>query len=204
VAIDFGGTPLFARVDTDGRITRIDARNTTVKTITEQVTDVDIAAIAKAWNAAKPAGPPSPRDTARGTIAGAMVAVDYGRPSKRGREIFGSLITLDSTWRVGANAATQLTMSAPLRIGDSDIPAGTYSLWMIPSIGTSKLMINKQHGQWGTQYDAAQDLAVIPMTTKRLNVPVDQLTIVIEGSGDSGALKVRWDDREFSVPMRKP
>src|SRR5580704_1818688 len=104
----------------------------------------------------------SPRDTARATIGKAHVLVDYGRPSKRGRVIFGSLVPYGQVWRTGANAATTFVIDKDLTIGAQTVPAGTYTLYTLPSASNWLLIINKQTGQWGTEYDQSQDLVRIP------------------------------------------
>ena len=67
-------------------------------------------------------GQSSPRDSAVATIGGARVAIDYGRPSKRGREIFGALVPYNAVWRTGANAATGFVTSQPLKMGATTVP----------------------------------------------------------------------------------
>src|SRR5580704_8423860 len=94
----------------------------------------------------------SPRDTARATIGAAHVLVDYGRPSKRGRVIFGGLVPYGEVWRTGANAATILVTDKDLTIGHQTVPAGTYTLYTIPSASKWQLIINKEVGQWGLTY----------------------------------------------------
>jgi hypothetical protein len=146
--------------------------------------------------------PASPRDTARGTIGGTNVLVDYGRPSKRGRVIFAAdgLVPYGQVWRTGANAATTLVTSAPLRVGETQVPAGTYTLYTVPGPDSWQLVINKQTGQWGTEYDQSQDLARVPMRVSALSAPVEQFAIAVE----QGALVMRWDTVQASVPLRAP
>ena len=154
--------------------------------------------------AAEPAAaqPASPRDTARGTVAGANVMVDYGRPSKRGRVIFAAngLVPYGQVWRTGANEATTLVTSAPLRIGETQVPAGTYTLYTVPGPDRWELVINKQTGQWGTEYNQGQDLARVPMQVSALSAPVEQFTIAVEPA----ALVMRWDTVQATVPLRAP
>src|SRR5690606_8924513 len=88
-------------------------------------------------------GPLSPRDTARASIAGANVMIDYGRPSARGRTVMGGLVPYNDVWRTGANAATQLITDAPLRVGDVRLEPGSYSLFTVPRRGAWDLIINR-------------------------------------------------------------
>ncbi|MGH7704079.1 MAG: DUF2911 domain-containing protein, partial [Gemmatimonadales bacterium] len=180
VHIDFFGAPYLARVDRQGRILAVDGRLTTQKVIVERTADVDLDAAARSFAAADQAGhaigPLSPRDTARASIGGATLWVDYGRPQRRGRVIFGNVIPWNQVWRTGANAATQFSTDRNLSLGGVEVPAGTYTLWTLPAPDGSKLIINKQTGQWGTQYDPAQDLARLYLITEPLPEPVDQFT----------------------------
>jgi hypothetical protein len=150
--------------------------------------------------AALSAQPPgSPHDTASATVDGAKVSITYGRPYMRGRKIIGGLVPYGRVWRTGADESTTLTTDAPLIIGGAAVPAGKVSLYTLPSPQGWKLIINKQTGQWGTEYDEAQDLARVDMTAKALAAPVDQFTIKIEG----GQIRLAWELTEVSVPIKK-
>ena len=146
----------------------------------------------------------SPRDTAMAMIGGAHVMVDYGRPSKRGRQIYGGLVPLNSVWRTGANAATTLVTDRALTLGKTALPAGTYTLYSLWNGSAWSLIVNKQTGQWGTSYAQGQDLARIPMTVRRLSVPVETLTVVIPSGRPRASFVVKWDDVEASVPITVP
>jgi hypothetical protein len=153
--------------------------------------------------ATRPLGQLSPRDTARATIAGADVWIDYSRPAKRGREIFGNVVPWNTVWRTGANAATQLNTSADLMIGGVTVPAGKYTLWTVPSPSGWKLIINKQTGQWGTEYHPEQDLARIDAKVETLAAPVEQMTIAFDQPAGAKALTITWDKTKVSVPVAK-
>lgn len=157
-----------------------------------------VPAAAPAPTAARP--PASPRDTARGVVGEASVLVDYGRPSKRGRAIFaaGGVVPYGQVWRTGANAATTLVTSGDLLVGETRVPAGTYTLYTVPNADAWQLVINRQTGQWGTQYDQSRDLARVPMRVTALPAPVEQFTVAVEG----GALVMRWDTVQASAPLR--
>ncbi|MGE0555950.1 MAG: DUF2911 domain-containing protein [Gemmatimonadales bacterium] len=143
----------------------------------------------------------SPRDTTRAVVAGANVLVDYGRPSKRGREIFGGLVPYGRVWRTGANEATHLVTDKPLMFGSTMVPAGTYTLYTLPAADGWQLIINKQTGQWGTSYDESQDHARVPMRVASLPEVVEQFTIKIEPGSGGGVLKLEWDRTVASIPF---
>jgi hypothetical protein len=147
--------------------------------------------------AAKPGqAPASPRDSLKATIAGSEIAVNYGRPSKRGREIFGGLgdMKWGMVWRMGANEATHFTTSKPLAFGDKMVPAGTYTLFvLLDQAGKWELIVNKQTKQWGTAYDAKQDLVRIPMKVSALPAVIEKMEIMVTPAGKGGELAVQWD-----------
>lgn len=206
--IYFRGNPLLASVDQAGRLTGIDGIRTTEKVQVRRVPSVDFDAIVASFVAREQQGGAvgqlSPRDTARATVGPATITVDYSRPSRRGREIFGRVVPWNQVWRTGANAATTLTTSAPLSIGGATVPAGSYTLFTLPAPGASQLIINRQTGQWGTVYDSAQDLARVAMIKETLPSPVEQFTIEIVPLGDGAQLRMAWDRTRFTVPISIP
>jgi hypothetical protein len=201
----FGGLPQYVRLDREGRILALDATQTTVKVKVDRLPNADIAALANAFAATEQSGRAfvmSVRDTVRATVGRANLLVDYGRPLRRGRTIFGGIVPFDSVWRTGANAATQFRTDVDLSIGGVTIPAGTYTLWTVPSsTGPWKLVVNRQTGQWGTVYDASQDLARIDMRTETVATPVERFTITIEPQAEGGVLALAWDRTRAWVPF---
>jgi hypothetical protein len=144
----------------------------------------------------------SARDTVRATIGNAHLTIDYGRPHKRGREIFGTVVPWGQVWRTGANAATGFTTDVDLVVGSQTIPKGSYTLWSLPSQNGSKLIVNSQTGQWGTDYHADKDFARFDMKTETLPQPVEVFTIAVEPQGDrTGVLKLQWDRTQMSLPF---
>jgi hypothetical protein len=195
----------FASIDGDGRILGYDARGTVVKVVATRVADVDVLAVARQFAArdaaGQGAGPISPRDTVQARFSGASLTVDYGRPSKRGRTTFGGLVPWNEVWRTGADAATQFTTTRDLLLGDTELKAGSYTLWTQPTESGATLIVNGQVGQWGTEYNAQRDVARIPLTVRHLDQPVERFTIDFTSAG-GGELRMRWDTTEWVVPMR--
>jgi hypothetical protein len=198
-----------AHVDATGRITRLyQPRGTSV----ERVADVDVNRIATTWAAldasGKAMGPLSPRDSVSARVGDAAITIRYARPSKRGRVIFGGIVPWDTVWRTGANDATVLTTDRDLVIGGTVVPAGSYTLFTLPTRSHTRLIINREtmrNGEplAGTDYDASKDFARIPMSTKPLATPVQQFTIEIVPRGNrEGVLRLAWDQREMTVPIR--
>lgn len=195
-----------ARLDAHGRLASYSGQGTTYKQEVRRITDVpDIDAIATRFAAAEKrtglATELSPRDTARATVGGARVTVDYGRPARRGRTLVGALLPYDLVWRTGANAATQLSTSAPIELAGVPLHPGTYTLWTLPtrSGGGVSLIINGQSGQWGTEYNAARDVARRPMMVDSLPGNVERFTIRVE---PAGRLVMEWGTFQWSAPIR--
>lgn len=188
------------RHDARDRLLSMDGSLTTNKVMaTRGDGGLDVAAIARAM---RPTGALSARADARaGFGPGAMVVVDYGRPLVRERTVWGgTLIPLDSIWRAGANDATHLFTTRALTFGSSTLAPGSYTLWVQHTATGTFLIISRQVGQWGTQYDPTQDAARIPMELKPTAQHVEEFTITVAPAGPGrGQLTLAWGDREASV-----
>ncbi len=144
----------------------------------------------------------SPHETAKGTVDGVTISIDYGRPYVKGRTIWGGLNPWGQVWRVGADEATTMTTSGALQIGALAVPAGKHTLYMWVDENQPKLIVNKQTGQWGTEYDQKQDLGRVDLQKATAAAKTEQLTISIEPkAAGGGTLKIAWDDREYSAPV---
>ncbi len=142
----------------------------------------------------------SPAATARATIAGKTVSIQYSAPSVRGRQIFGpgGLLSKDPTypvWRAGANAATTLRTDADLMIGSVAVPKGTYTLYaVVRDPNAWELVISRNTGQWGLEYDATRDLARIKMTMSKPPALVEALKYTLSDKGNgNGELRLEWE-----------
>jgi hypothetical protein len=142
-----------------------------------------------------------PAETSQ-TVDGKTVSIKYSAPSMRGRKIFGALLPYGKVWRTGANPATTLKTDVNLKIGTATVPAGTYTLYSLPSADTWQLIINKQTGQWGTEYHQDRDLARVDMTKETLSSPQEVMSITLEPfQGKTSSLHVRWETTDVSVPV---
>jgi len=160
----------------------------------------------------------SPHETVSAWIDGksALVAITYGRPyskapfepkkagdPKKGeiRKIWGGQVPWGKAWRAGADEATTLITSKDLDVNGTQIPAGAYTLYMVPEEnGTSKLAFSKKIGFWGIPVDEKQDLARVDMKREALDNDVDQLTISVEPAQPSGGvIKLKWEKTQYSV-----
>ncbi len=155
--------------------------------------------------------PASPKATATATIGGTTITIDYSSPRVKGREghIFTSdgLISHDKhypVWRGGANAATTLHTSGDISIGDLDVPAGTYTLFVdISDPAQWTLIVSKDTGEWGLSYDNTKDLGRVKMEMSKPPAMVEDLVYTINDNGNnSGTLTLAWENESASVPIR--
>jgi len=145
----------------------------------------------------------SPAAQASTSLSGKDLIVYYCAPSMRGRKIMGGLVPYDKVWRTGANTSTTFHTHVNLRIGDTDVPAGVYTIYSLPSPQGWKLIINKQVGQWGTVYHEDQDLARIPMMDGPAPAaPVQEFKIAFEHTrGNKTQLHLIWETTNVYIPI---
>jgi DUF2911 family protein len=136
--------------------------------------------------------------------APARIRVDYGQPHLRGRSLHaGGLVPFDSVWRAGANEATAFETDVDLSIGGTAVPKGKYTLYALPTNRGWTLIINKNTGQWGTEYDAKHDLARVPLRHRPLRDPVESLIIALVPASATapatGQLRIVWGTADLSA-----
>lgn len=149
----------------------------------------------------------SPHDTISTVVSGDRVMIVYGRPytKKPGtevvRKIWGGLIPYGKVWRMGADEATLLVTQKALTLGGTSVPAGAYTLFLLPQEdGTAKLILSKDIGQWGEEYTEADDFARVDLQKTALDTPVDEFTMAIaKAPGGGGVIKLSWENAEYSV-----
>lgn len=182
------------------------ARTTYKVAVTRLTIPPDIKAIANRFEAleakAGAVKEMSVRDTMHAGIGNARFTVDYSRPLLRGRTLVGNILPYDRVWRTGANAATQFTTSTPITLAGIQVPAGTYTLWTVPRTNGADLIVNRQTGQWGTDYNGSRDLGMARMTTNTLVTPVEKFTIsIIAGDTQHGTLVMEWGSFRWTAPI---
>jgi len=155
----------------------------------------------------------SPHETINTVIGGRggpRVTLTYGRPyskdSKTGeiRKIWGGLVKWDKADRLGADEATLLLTQAPLAFGETVIPAGAYTLYLVPSeTGASKLAFSSNLGKWGVPVDETKDVARVDLKKDTISQSVDQLTLAIvnDQATGGGVLTIQWETTQFSAPF---
>jgi hypothetical protein len=190
-----GAYAMLLRFDKDGRLQSTDGSYTTNKAIgTRSAGTLDIASIARTM---KPAGVLSLRMTAYAGFSQGPIFINYGSPAVRGRTVWGgTLVPFDTIWRTGANEATHLATSKTIQLGDMTLAPGLYSLWTQHTKAGTFLIVNRQVGQWGTAYNAANDIGRVAMELTATPEFVEDLTITIRSLGQNrGAIDFAWGDK---------
>jgi len=154
----------------------------------------------------------SPHETISAVVGdrrtGDRVTITYGRPftndprTGEPRKIWGGLVPWDKPWRLGADEATLLITQQPLLIGETTIPAGAYTLYMIPSeSGASQLVFSTNIGKWGIPVDVTHDLARFDLNKSTLDQPVGELTMAVENdkATGGGVIKIQWETTQYAL-----
>ena len=147
----------------------------------------------------------SPHERIYTRVGGKLVSVAYGRPNAKDRKIWGALVPWDKAWRAGSDEATTLLTEVPLAFGDTTIPAGAHTLYLVPSEkGTTKLAFSKTLGKWGIPVDEKNDTARVDMKKETLDKAVDQFTITIDvkdkkDKGSPAVIKLAWETTAFTA-----
>lgn len=201
-------------------LTRISGQFTTEKYEWERVPQLDLATLGPKF-ASRAVPSLSPRETTTVAFGGAEIKITYGSPSVRGRTIFGALTPWGQVWRAGANAATTFTTTAPVTVAGQAIPAGAYTLWILPTPTAWTLIVSRQTlapcaaacpaqraPLWGTDYSPDSDFVRVPMLVQPSPELIEHFGITATPAhgmtGDATVLTFAWEHTKASVEIRKP
>ena len=143
----------------------------------------------------------SPAETTKFDQNGLTVQVDYCRPYKNGREIFGKLLPYGEVWRTGANEATIFDVKQDVKVGDKTLKAGKYTLWTIPNADKWTVILNSETGQWGPNYDEKKDVVRVDVPVGKSAEMMEQFKIDIAAAAIGAEMILRWDNTEVKVPI---
>lgn len=145
---------------------------------------------------------PSPAGALKQRVGLTDIEISYSRPGMKGRTIFGGIVAYDQVWRTGANNATRLTVSTPVKLNGTAIPAGTYELFTIPGRAEWTIIVHQNMSQWGAYtYDAKNDVARVTARPVTLAEAVETFTIDLNDLRDESAtLNLTWE--KTRVPVR--
>jgi hypothetical protein len=123
----------------------------------------------------------------------------------KGRKIYGGLVPYDKVWRTGANEATTFVANTGLEVGGAKVPAGSYTLFTIPTPKQWTLIISKKTGEWGIPYPGqSEDLVRVPTRSEELSTPVEQFTISFERTApEACTLRMDWETTRAEVSVRE-
>jgi hypothetical protein len=148
-------------------------------------------------------GKPSPAESASCDLGGGKsIKTDYSSPRMKGRKIYGDLVPFGQVWRTGANEATTFVTSSDVMIGGKAVPAGSYTIFTVPTAGKWTLIVNKKTGEWGIPYKYESDeLARIDMKASKLPSPVENFTISYSKTGMGCTMQIDWESTRASVDI---
>ncbi len=148
---------------------------------------------------------PSPAAEIKQTVGLTEVSVEYSRPSKKKRDIFGGLVPFNQMWRTGANKNTMLTTDKIMIFGVDTLQPGTYAIFTKPSPGAWEVYFYTDTENWGTpeNWDDALVAVKTPALTTAMNDVTETFTIGFENVTSKGAdLTLTWDKTKAVVPFK--
>lgn len=146
---------------------------------------------------------PSPAASASCDLgSGKTIKTAYSSPRMKGRKIYGGLVPFGEVWRTGANDATTFVASADVVVGGKTVPAGSYTIFTVPTADKWTLIVNKKTGEWGIPYKYESDeLARVDMKVSKLPAPVENFTIAYEKATAGCTLQLDWETTRASVDI---
>jgi len=146
----------------------------------------------------------SPHFRSEWDVHGAHITIEYGRPYLKGRTIGKDVVPYGEVWRTGADEATVITSTRPLKFGTITLAANTtYTINTMPTPDHWDLILGKlsQPGQWGIPYQPQLEIGRVPMILERTTKPVEEETITIQPTSMGGRLTVEWGLISVTVPF---
>jgi hypothetical protein len=145
----------------------------------------------------------SPACTLKQKVGLTDIEVVYSRPGIKNREIFGGLVPYGQVWRTGANAATKITFSTPVKLNDHEVAAGTYALFTIPDQDAWTIIINKDASQWGAyKYDEKNDVVRFKVPAAQLSEQIETFMIEFDHvRDDSAVMYLLWDQVAVQIKI---
>lgn len=139
------------------------------------------------------------------TENGYDIEVEYSRPFKKDRDIFGGLVPYGEVWRTGANEPTTFETQSDLQIGSEVLPAGKYTLWTIPGKSRWKVIFNRGDYSWGVDWNMKPtrdpELDVIEYEARAFRTIHVREQFTIDIDRFPPVLLLMWDDIQVEVPL---
>lgn len=143
----------------------------------------------------------SPKASVSQRVGLSDLTVEYARPAVNGRKVWGGLVPYGQVWRAGANENTVLTVSTPVSVGGTRLPAGRYGVHMLPTAAAWTVIFSREAGGWGSySYDPKEDAARVEVTPVAAE-PANRLAYTFDDPDEAGVvLSLRWEG--LRVPVR--
>ena len=164
---------------------------------------IPLLLFASAVYAQEPVKPrPSPLEVVTMKYEDTYVKITYGRPHKRGREIFGDLVPYGKVWRTGANEATEITTTGEISLAGNKVAPGTYTVFSIPEKDHWTIILNSDLGQWGAyKYKEEYDVLRFDVPAESMKKVFEPFTIEFEQKKEKVFLNMMWDTTRVSIPV---
>jgi tetratricopeptide (TPR) repeat protein len=149
----------------------------------------------------------SPQGKIEQKIGVTDVKVEYYRPMKNNRAVFGEVVPFNEIWRTGANENTKFTCSDALVFGTDTLRAGTYALFTKPTASNWEIYFYKETNNWGLPetWDASKVALKTTVPTIALNDVVEVFTMNLDPvTNKMGQLSISWDKTRVTVPFAVP
>jgi hypothetical protein len=131
-----------------------------------------------------------------------IARVIYSRPLKNGRTIFGDLLEYGKVWRLGANEATEIEFYQNVKINNTKIKKGRYTLYCIPYADKWTIIVNKETDTWGSfKYDSKKDIAKIDVPVQKQTEIAEAFAMIFEKAPTGANLIIAWDDVKVNLPI---
>jgi hypothetical protein len=146
----------------------------------------------------------SPLAIATARYKNTYLKITYCQPQKNGREIFGRLVPYSKVWRTGANEATEITLTGDIKINNTTLKAGTYSLFTIPEKNTWTIILNSDLGLWGDyNYNPKLDVVRFEVAASSTDpVVFEAFTIRVDQKTDTAEIILLWDRTQVIIPLQ--
>ncbi len=145
----------------------------------------------------------SPRQVISQQFSVTKISVDYGRPSVRGRKIFGELVPYGKIWRVGANEATNITFEQAVVFGGKPTKIGRYAIFITPEEKEWTVVLNYDADAWGAySYDPNENAIEVKVPVQGQKELQESLEISFEGISDTKInLIICWEYSKVAIPI---
>jgi hypothetical protein len=195
---------LILNLDTRGKLNTINAVGSSLNLIGHIAPYREMDSIISAFKLREysfgKTGPNNKLDSVAATMGSLNIKIQYSRPSVRGRIIFGEVVPYNRFWRTGANRATLMKVDKPIHFGEQILPAGEYSIFTLPGEKSWTVMLNREVGIWGTEYNPLEDILRVEMKVEDVDQIMELMTIDIKPINNSaGLIQIGWERKRASV-----